>query len=174
MSVDVLFEQAWDVAPFSDAAAGDVWMGNWCGRCVKDRAVRVGEGPGCPLVLVALMGRTPAPWLLPEVGGEFHCLEFRGEDDGPGPEPRPVPELGQPQATLVRAQDVVDLSLGSALDLGVQDHGQDQAAHRGHGGVGAASVHDGGGVLDGLLVIPAQRPPGVALGAVQLQHRGYV
>lgn len=92
MSVDVLFEQAWDVAPFSDAAAGDVWMGNWCGRCVKDRAVRVGEGPGCPLVLVALMGRTPAPWLLPEVGGEFHCLEFRGEDDGPGPEPRPVPD----------------------------------------------------------------------------------
>ncbi|MFD8740828.1 hypothetical protein ACFV06_38750, partial [Streptomyces sp. NPDC059618] len=74
------------------------WMANWCDRCVHDRPARQEEGPGCPLVLVALMGRTPAQWLTPDadadahVFAEYHCIEFRGEDDGPGPEPQPVPD----------------------------------------------------------------------------------
>lgn len=94
--VDVLFEQAREGAPFSNSDQGCGWMARWCDRCVHDRDAREGRLGGCPLVTVALMGRTPAQWLTPDaesaVFAEYHCVEFRGEDDGPGPEPQPVPD----------------------------------------------------------------------------------
>lgn len=90
--VDALFDQARTERPFSNADQGEAWMARWCGRCVHDRPARQMTGAGCPLVLVAVMGRTPAQWLTPNGDGELHCVEFRGEDDGPGPEPQPVPD----------------------------------------------------------------------------------
>jgi hypothetical protein len=69
-----------------------------CARCVHDASARNEEenGPGCPLVLVALQGRTPRQWLTPDedslVLGDFTCVEFRDENGGPPPEPRPVPD----------------------------------------------------------------------------------
>lgn len=92
---DVLFEQAREGAPFSNSSQGMRWMGSWCDRCVHDRPARQGrEGEGCPLILVALMHRTPAQWItLTEedaVHGSYQCTEFRDDDGGPGPEPQPV------------------------------------------------------------------------------------
>lgn len=94
--LDRLYDEARPEAPFSNGSQGYGWMHNWCDRCIHDKAARQGnEGQGCPLVLVALMGRTPVQWLAQTeeawVYGDFHCIEFRDEDDGPGPEPTPVP-----------------------------------------------------------------------------------
>jgi hypothetical protein len=92
-TLDELFEQARPVMPFSNSDHGMSWMSRWCDRCVHDRPARQGrEGEGCSLVLVGLMGRTPAQWLTPDGVGDYHCIEFRGEDDGPGPEPTPIPD----------------------------------------------------------------------------------
>jgi len=82
-------------------------MDNWCDRCVHDSEELVDKGQGCPLILVALVGRTPAEWFeqpwqqvpgrpeghtAPVLGDTYHCVEFRDEDSGPGPEPQPIPD----------------------------------------------------------------------------------
>lgn len=92
-TLDELLAQARPVMPFSNSDHGMSWMSRWCDQCVHDRPARQGrEAEGCALVLVALMGRTPAQWLTPDGVGDYHCVEFRGEDDGPGPEPTPIPD----------------------------------------------------------------------------------
>jgi hypothetical protein len=48
-------------AAFSDSDRGYAWIEMTCGHCVHD--VTLGQGgPGCPLVELALLGRTPAQW----------------------------------------------------------------------------------------------------------------
>lgn len=90
-SYEEIERDARDRAPFSNGTAGDIWMGNWCDRCLVDAPYRNGlNGTGCPLILVALTQKTPAEWL--EVGLQnYTCLEarFPGDDGG---EPRPKPE----------------------------------------------------------------------------------
>lgn len=105
---DEAFAAAVDQSAFSNGTEGHAWMDQWCFRCVHDKGTRDGSDPvGCPLVMVALMGRTPSEWLeqpwqqingrpdgdtAPVLGDTYHCVEFRNEDDpGPGYEPQPDP-----------------------------------------------------------------------------------
>jgi hypothetical protein len=72
-------------------------MANWCDRCWHDRDMRRkdSQGKGCPLLLIALSGRTPAQWFLPDeqaaIHGNYTCIDFRPEHGGGGGEPRPKP-----------------------------------------------------------------------------------
>lgn len=92
-----LYDEARDETPFSNGSQGYGWMARNCDRCIHDKPAREGnDGQGCPLVLVALMGRTPIQWLCEteeqQIHADFHCIEFRDEDDGPSPEPTPIPD----------------------------------------------------------------------------------
>lgn len=90
-----------DERAFSNSTDGEAFMSNWCWRCLHDKPARNGhEEDGCPLILVALMGKTPVEWFdqwdgkspFP-LGDQYHCIEFRDENDGPPPptEPEPTP-----------------------------------------------------------------------------------
>jgi hypothetical protein len=95
-TLDEEYEAARPVPPFSNSSQGCGWMANNCDRCLHDKEARNDTGPGCPLVAVALMGRTPAQWLCETekdwTYGNFRCINFRNENDGPGPEPQPIPD----------------------------------------------------------------------------------
>lgn len=88
--------------PFSNGTEGYGWMANWCDRCLRDAPFRNGIAKqGCPLILVAYMGRTPAEWLEQErdeqgrysIEDQYHCIEFRAPGDGGGePRPKPTPK----------------------------------------------------------------------------------
>ena len=104
------YDEAWAVAKdqsaFSNGTEGDAWTSNWCERCIHDRSVRSDDWPpdpanngliGCALLAVALMGRTPVEWMEQDrrrLGDQYHCSEFRDENDGgdQGP-PRWDPEM---------------------------------------------------------------------------------
>jgi hypothetical protein len=102
-----------DRPAFSNGTEGHAWMDNWCDRCVHDKPLRDG-GPtdpttgilGCPIIAVAYQSRTPAEWLEQEpfaLGDQFHCIEFRDEDDpGPPAEPQPIPDPPGQEALLPR------------------------------------------------------------------------
>lgn len=86
-------------------------MENWCwAPCLNPAEVawrRYEDGKrktaprdfpgGCPLIQVALMGRTPTEWIeqplvdgLMVLGDQYHCIEFRGPDgDGRDLPPKP-------------------------------------------------------------------------------------
>lgn len=100
-STDRCYDEARDEPAFSNSDEGDGWTANWCGRCIHDKDQRTDTptGPGCPLVMVALMGRRPIQWLdgprdergRYSIADQYHCVEYRHEDDGPA-EPQPVPD----------------------------------------------------------------------------------
>ena len=80
-------------SPFSNSTDGDMWMARWCERpCRNDSPELVARGEGCPLILVALEGYTPAEWLPQPFDSldRWHCVEYRGPDE-PG-EPQPIPD----------------------------------------------------------------------------------
>lgn len=57
------FAAARDRRPFSNGTEGYGWMDAWCDRCVHDRGTRDGtDEKGCPLVMIALLDRTPEAW----------------------------------------------------------------------------------------------------------------
>lgn len=92
-------DSALDSPPFSNASQADGWMYNWCERCRNDSQELVDRGEGCPLILCAMLGKTPIEWLTQtaedQILARFHCIEFRDEDDGDdgdGREPQPLPE----------------------------------------------------------------------------------
>lgn len=102
MSIDYgdAWERARDEPPFCNGTEGYDWMENWCYRCLRDAPFRnTGNGGGCPLIRVAMMGRTPAEWLdgprdeqgRYSIGDQYHCIEFKAPGDGGG-EPRPRPD----------------------------------------------------------------------------------
>lgn len=116
---DRLYDEARDERPFSNGSQGYGWMAANCDRCIHDKPARQGnEGQGCPLVLVALMGRTPAQWLCETdeqwIHADFHCIEFRDENDGPGPEPQPIPDPPG-QLTLLPRDDYEGVRMLSPL-----------------------------------------------------------
>jgi hypothetical protein len=99
------FADARDEPPFSNGTEGYDWMENWCWapchtpvekawqECeAGEREAEDWFQGGCPLILVAMMGRTPSEWLPQSDFGDFHCIEFRGPDDLGGDEPQPVPD----------------------------------------------------------------------------------
>ncbi|MEN2423047.1 hypothetical protein AABB02_33665 [Streptomyces rimosus] len=107
-----------DLVPFATGSEGHDWMANWCDRCVHDRPAREGRpAQGCPLVLVALTGRTPLAWHDGHrdahgrytIADQYRCTEFRAEDGRPDVLPRPVPvapgQLELPPATPWKGDD---------------------------------------------------------------------
>ncbi|MFJ4365117.1 hypothetical protein ACIP4S_13295 [Streptomyces chartreusis] len=96
---DRLYAESRDKPAFSNGDEGYSWMGANCDRCIHDKPARQGnDAQGCPLVLLTLVGRTPAQFVdgpRSEEGlyareTQYVCTEFRDEND-PDPEPRPVP-----------------------------------------------------------------------------------
>lgn len=106
-----------DGTPFSNHTMWEIWADQWCYRCTKDSEELVDQGKGCPLIMVALMRKTPAQWTTAtekdEVYGNYHCSEFeerRDYYDDPTPDPPPPPVVecdGQ--------LDLVDAYLPQAL-----------------------------------------------------------
>jgi hypothetical protein len=97
---DEIEASARDGAPFSNGTEGYAWQSQWCDRCLVDAPFRNGlkGATGCPLLLIALGGKTPAEWIEqpwgehgPSLYDRYHCVEFRRPGGGGG-EPRPKPE----------------------------------------------------------------------------------
>lgn len=96
---DRLLAASRDVPAFSNSDEGLGWMSANCDRCIHDKPAREGDDAnGCPLVLLTLVGRTPAQFIDGPRGEtglysretQYVCTEFRDEDD-PDPDPQPVP-----------------------------------------------------------------------------------
>lgn len=92
---DEALAAARDEGTFSNSSQWEVWSAKWCNRCVHDRPARQGDDAnGCPLILIALVGKRPAEWLTgteqEELYADYACAEFRDKDD-PDPAPRPIP-----------------------------------------------------------------------------------
>jgi hypothetical protein len=74
---DEAFEASQDKPAFSNSDESEAWMERWCYRCAND------DGPGCPLVLVALVDRTPAQWVEDapgSLGSQYSCVEFTPQE----------------------------------------------------------------------------------------------
>lgn len=70
---DDAFERAADKPAFSNATEWECWSDRWCNRCKND------ESEGCPLVLVAMLDKTPAEWKPKDrlsLGDQYECDEF--------------------------------------------------------------------------------------------------
>lgn len=100
---DDAYQRSRDEPAFSNGTEGFGWQANWCDRCLRDAPFRNGMSPtGCPLILVAMVDRTPAEWLdgprdehgRYSITDQYHCIEFRHPGDG-SPEPRPKPDPPQ-------------------------------------------------------------------------------
>lgn len=61
-----------DGRAFANGHEGDAWMGLWCLDCVQDQ-------DQCPLIGVALLGRTPAAWQDRDPGSlnRYICNEYQ-------------------------------------------------------------------------------------------------
>ncbi|MFD6113655.1 hypothetical protein ACFWG0_26580 [Streptomyces yangpuensis] len=95
---DRLYEEARDEPAFSNGDEGYSWIDANCSTCIHDKEQRDSMSGGCPLILISLMGRTPIQWLdqkqegrLYSRQGQYQCIEYRHEDDGPV-EPQPIPD----------------------------------------------------------------------------------
>jgi hypothetical protein len=68
------------VTPFPNGVIGEQWMRRWCDRCkVLGSYIRNEADKGCPVILVALLYKTPKEWT--KTGAqEYDCSEF--VDDG--------------------------------------------------------------------------------------------
>lgn len=82
-------------APFSNGTEFYAWFENWCGRCIHDKPARQDRyEDACQIVTLALVGQTPGEWIEQDrmcLGDQYHCIEFRDEDDGPPPPTEPAP-----------------------------------------------------------------------------------
>jgi hypothetical protein len=84
-ALDAIMGDAREGSPFSNSTSGEMWMGDWCYRCTVDAPFQRDEAPeGCPLIMVALLDKTPAEWTetAPQV---YTCSEFV-EDTGGDPD----------------------------------------------------------------------------------------
>lgn len=68
---DARAEDSW---PFSNGFEFDSWASIWCLECAHYAT--------CPLLLVMLMGKTPAAWEQVDPGAlnRYHCHEFLRKD----------------------------------------------------------------------------------------------
>lgn len=100
LDYDEVYARSRDQAAFSNGDEGYGWMANWCDRCLRDAPFRnMGTGGGCPILLVAMLDRTPAEFIdgprdkdgRYSIAEQYICTEFRPPGAGGG-EPRPKPE----------------------------------------------------------------------------------
>jgi len=90
---DEAYEHAADEPAFSNGSMWEIWSDRNCYRCAHDGMGIGQDQPQCPLILVALMGRTPAEWTDQQPPlGDYLCIYFRDRDDPGGREPEPVPD----------------------------------------------------------------------------------
>lgn len=87
-----------DRPAFSNGTMGHLWMGQWCANCRHDSEELVDAGEGCPLIMISLMGKTPAEWTTPTPHGRnlgnYTCTEYEPEEDDdepPPPDVEPIP-----------------------------------------------------------------------------------
>lgn len=95
-----------DIPPFSNGTEWEMWAANWCWAPCHNPAEKAWQNyeegkrktapkefpGGCPLILCAMMGKTPSEWLEQPDDGyqrDYHCIEFRGPDEGGDGQPRP-------------------------------------------------------------------------------------
>ena len=72
-----LLNSASNVQPFSNSTEGSAWTATWCDECACDRGA---PDDGCPILLIGLMGKTPAEWLPQDrmrLGYTYRCTAFR-------------------------------------------------------------------------------------------------
>lgn len=71
--------RARDGSAFANGFEGESWMNLWCSDgCTNDTE------QDCPLVLVAMLGRTPAQWEDKEPGAlnRYVCHEYTDKEPG--------------------------------------------------------------------------------------------
>lgn len=95
VALDIGFDDAHErsapIAAFSNGYEGDCWQAAWCGTCRHDsQGVVTSAGQAevfCPLIDVALLGRTPAEWTEIDrsaLAGRYRCERYEarpGERD---------------------------------------------------------------------------------------------
>jgi hypothetical protein len=103
---DEIYNGARDGSPFSNSTEWEMWSDGWCNRpCRHDAAFQRDEAlEGCPLILLAMVGKTPSEWLEQPPGSpdRYHCIEFRGEDEPGDTAPQPIPDPPGQETLLPR------------------------------------------------------------------------
>jgi hypothetical protein len=117
--LDAIQADAREGSPFSNSTSGEMWMGEWCYRCKVDAPFQRDEATeGCPLILVALIDKTPAEWT--ETGTQdYHCSEFdedHGEDGDDGEGPPVGPTWPQPVAEMEGQTDIFTAFVDQGLN----------------------------------------------------------
>jgi hypothetical protein len=82
LDVDDVLTRSRDEPAFSNNDHADPWLARWCDRCLRDAPFRNGiNATGCPILLVAMLDRTPAEWQEQKVGDRstYVCVEFRAQ-----------------------------------------------------------------------------------------------
>lgn len=95
LNYDASWDSSREGSPFSNNTEYEVWEVNWCDRCLRDAPYRRDISPtGCPLLVIALLGRTPAEWMEqpPDSPDRYHCIEFKAPGGGGSGGPRPKPD----------------------------------------------------------------------------------
>jgi hypothetical protein len=86
-------DHARDEPAFSNGTMWEIWSANNCCRCANDGIGLGKDEPQCPLILVALMDKTPIEWTDQQPPlGDYLCIYFRDRDDPGGREPHPIPD----------------------------------------------------------------------------------
>lgn len=91
------YERAKDEPAFSNSSEWEIWSARTCEECVHD-GMGVGEDqPQCPLITVALCGRTPAEWTdqQPPLGA-YACACFSRRPDEPATRAPESPAPAEP------------------------------------------------------------------------------
>lgn len=86
---------------FSNGTEFYGWLANWCDRCIYDKPARQDRyEDACAILTLAICHEgTPIEWLEGprdehdrySIADQYHCIEFRDEDDGPPPRTEPLP-----------------------------------------------------------------------------------
>lgn len=90
------YANARDEHAFSNSTDWEIWSYNNCENdCFHDAPYQRGEtNVGCPLILVAMLDRTPREWIPgpdQHCGDKYTCAYYRHEgDDDPDAAPEPV------------------------------------------------------------------------------------
>lgn len=82
------WRRAAQATPFSNGTEGEAWEAAWCDTCKHNEP----EPPGCQLLDVALLGRTPYPWERMAPGSlarKYICHEWISRTSRPEPPAAP-------------------------------------------------------------------------------------
>jgi hypothetical protein len=110
-SEEEISADATDRRPFSNGTMGYGWMGEWCYTCKVDGPFQRDEvDQGCPILLVALLGKTPKEWTDKGLQ-DYHCSEFVEDDDGDDGDDTPSP----PAPTGPEVENPAQVDLFSVL-----------------------------------------------------------